>query len=128
MVAKNIEYKAEFFTGLAGVIIGMIAVVNGILAFLFEDDLGGVIFREISIRLIEGLDILSLGGFISSVIGLGLGLSLIFVLSKKIAKTPDQNDFILFTVLGGIAMFTTFGLGGLLALIAGIIGIIRVRR
>jgi len=128
MVAQNIQFKAEYFTGLAGVILGMIATINGILAYLFEDQLDGSIFREISIKLVSGLDVISLGGFISSVIGLGLGIALIFVLTKKIAKSPSQSDFIAFTVLGGIALFTTFGVGGLLALVAGIIGLIRVQK
>lgn len=120
------KQKAPFVLGLIGVIIGFLLSIQQIFSYFifknFQSGWFGNFFNVFGVD-INSILLLSL---ISAVIGLVIGV-VITIYLIKIKKEPIKKNYIIFTVLSAISLFTGFGFGGLLCLIGGIIGIVKTK-
>jgi hypothetical protein len=121
------EIKGSFILILIGIIIGFVVSFVGIVQyFMFKS----IETNQGFISEFFGAAGVNLGGMmvwalVSSIIGLVLSIVLIFYLIK-IKRNPTRGAFIVILILGIIGTPLGMGLGGVLVLIGGIIGIIKV--
>tara|TARA_Y100000310_G_scaffold151207_1_gene150741 strand:- start:1336 stop:1740 length:405 start_codon:yes stop_codon:yes gene_type:complete len=119
--------KAPFILILIGIIIGFLASLIGIVQyFMFKS----IETNQGAISEFFGGAGVNLGtmmgwALISSIIGLVLSIVLIFYLIK-IKRNPTKGAFIVILILGIIGIPLGMGLGGILVLIGGIVGIVKV--
>jgi hypothetical protein len=117
--------KIPFILVLIGDILGFLGSLYSIgTYFLFTsmEDEFGQIYQMMGFNF-KALMLLSL---VAAVFGLLLSLCLIYYV-VRINKTPTRTDFIVTAILGGIGVFT-MGLGGILVLVGGIVGVVKLEK
>ncbi len=114
------ESKTPFILGLIGVIVSAIFLIFGIIGLFAIQSLGASLGLDAAVTTVSTLNI------VLWVIGLVvLIVNIVFLF--KIKKEPTRTNAIIFTVASAVGLFTGHGLGAILALIGGIIGIVKFK-
>jgi hypothetical protein len=127
----NFDYIKQKIPGvfvIIGLILTLFHSLEAFKQFLFFSQLSSIsksidnlFFQGFFDSIITNFIVSNFGILTSSIIGLVLSILLIFY-SIRIMQTPNRKDFIAVTVIGALGIFLSSAIGGVLILIAGIMG------
>ncbi len=117
--------KTPYILTLIGVILGFITSFITILQYFFFKSFGQDFVNSFFNGIEFNINIILNFILISSILGLLFSVILTFYV-VRLSKNPTKKDFIVTIVLGSLGALIGMGIGGILVLIGGIIGIVKL--
>lgn len=128
---NKLKEKSPLILAVLGAVFILLHSLGAFKQYLFLDKIanlgkiaGEFFFQDVFDSILTNFVSSVFGLLLTSIIGLLLGVLLI-VYVVKITKEPSKKKYTIITVLGVLALFFSSGIGGILAIIGGVIGIKR---
>jgi ABC-type sulfate transport system permease component len=131
MDMKKLKEKSPHILIVVGAVLILLHSVDAFKRYLFLDQLASIgkaldayLFQNFFDSILLSFMSSIFGVLLTAIIGLVLGLLLV-VYVVKISKMPSRQKYVVVTVLGILGLLFSSGAGGVLAIIAGVIGLRR---